>query len=123
MQEVKRKKVFGLGVRTRLPIIARYLSLAALVAAIIFVIIGYRRSEGLREFVMRGGAPELARTVEREVYNFERRISEGDRLRLLLRASKEITYTDGHHELEGVYLEAYPASGEPRPDRIASTLR
>lgn len=120
MQEVKRRKVFGLGVRARLPIVVRYLSLLALVAGVIFVVVGYRRSEGIREFIMRGGSPELARAVEREVYNFERRVSEGDRLRLFLRANKEITYTDGHHELEGVYLEAYPASGEARPDRIAS---
>lgn len=120
MQEVKQKKVFGLGVRARLPVVVRYLSLVAVVVGIAFVIVGYRRSEGVREFVMRGGTPELARTVEREVENFERRISEGDRLRLLLRAAKEITYTDGHHELEGVYLEAYPAAGAPNPDRIAS---
>lgn len=120
MQEIKRRKVFGLGVRARLPLVVRYVSLAALAGVIVYVIVGYRRAPGLREFVMRGGAPELARTVEREVYNFERRFSEGERLRVLLRANKEITYTDGHHELEGVYLEAYPAAGEARPDRIAS---
>ena len=39
---------------------------------------------------------------------------------LLLKATRDITYSDGHHELELVNLSVYPPDGD-KPDQISAT--
>jgi LPS export ABC transporter protein LptC len=119
MQEIKRRKAIGIGLRAWLPKVARVFAVMLLVTGIAFVVVSIYRQSGNSVFRMRGGEPELARTVERVVEGYEQRITEGDRLRLYLRAAREITYTDGHHELEDVHLEVYPNEGD-RPDQITA---
>jgi LPS export ABC transporter protein LptC len=53
------------------------------------------------------------------IEGYERRVSEGDRLRLYVRATRDITFSDNHHELEEVHLEIYPATGD-KPDQITA---
>src|SRR3712207_7600068 len=36
-----------------------------------------------------------------------------------LRASRDVIYSDGHHELENLHLEVYPDQGE-HPDKITA---
>src|SRR5882672_9756307 len=43
----------------------------------------------------------------------------GDRLYLWLRAARDITFTDDHHELEQVNLAVYPPVGD-KPDQIVA---
>ncbi len=43
----------------------------------------------------------------------------GDRLWVMLKADRDIKYSDGHHQLENVYLEVYPDQGD-RPDKISA---
>ncbi len=43
----------------------------------------------------------------------------GDRLYLWLRAARDITFTDDHHELEQVNLAVYPPDGD-KPDQIVA---
>ncbi|MCA1607479.1 MAG: LPS export ABC transporter periplasmic protein LptC, partial [Acidobacteria bacterium] len=43
----------------------------------------------------------------------------GDRLYLWLRAARDITFTDDHHELEQVNLAVYPPEGD-KPDQISA---
>ena len=119
MQEIRRRRAIAVGLRARLPLVARVLALFILVAGIIFVAISYYRLRNNEPFRMRGEAPELSTTVTSVVEGYERRVTEGDRLRLYVKAARDITYADGHHELEEVHLEIYPPVGE-KPDQITA---
>ncbi|HEX8118877.1 MAG TPA: LptA/OstA family protein, partial [Pyrinomonadaceae bacterium] len=41
------------------------------------------------------------------------------RLWVMLKADRDVKYSDGHHQLENVYLEVYPDQGD-RPDKISA---
>lgn len=120
MQEINRRKVAWIGLRARLPLVARVLALLFLCAGVAAVVVSLYRSRGLKEFVMRSGPAELSKEVVRVVEGYEHREMKDNRLHILLRADKQITYTDGHHELENVHLEVYPEDGGPRPDRVTA---
>jgi len=119
MQEIRRKRVTAVGLRTRVPAVGRALALCVLVAGIIFLGVSYYRSRHNRPFRLRGGTPELSKEVVGRVENYERRVMQGERLKLLLKADRELTFSDGHHELENVRLEVYPEEGD-RPDRVTA---
>ncbi|HKP71711.1 MAG TPA: LPS export ABC transporter periplasmic protein LptC, partial [Pyrinomonadaceae bacterium] len=118
MQEVRRRRVPALiGLRARAPLILRVLASLALVASLVYVGVSYYRSRNNRPFRLIPGKAELSTTVERRVENYERRVTEGDRLAMLVRASVATSYSDGHHELENAHIEYY-AAGHERPDKI-----
>lgn len=119
MQEIRRRRAIAVGLRARLPLVTRVLALFILVAGIIFVGISYYRLRNNEPFRMRGETPELSKTVTSVVEGYERRVTEGERLRLYVKAARDITYSDGHHELEEVHLEIYPPVGE-KPDQITA---
>lgn len=119
MQEIRRKRAISLGWRARLPWITRVLAMVVIVAGLIYVGISYYRLRNNKPFVMIPGAPELSKQVTSVVEGYERRVMEGDRLRLLLRAARDITFADNHHELEDVRLEVYPPTGD-KPDQITA---
>lgn len=108
-----------MGLRARLPLVTRVLALLILVAGIVFVAISYYRLRNNEPFRMRGETPELSKTVTSVVEGYERRVTEGERLRLYVKAARDITYSDGHHELEEVHLEIYPPVGD-KPDQITA---
>src|SRR2546423_1291126 len=117
MLEVRRRRTVDIGWRARLPMIVRVLALVLLAAGVIYIGVAYYKRRNIERFVMRGAQPELSRTETGRVYNYVRRIMDGDRLRMLLKADVDITFTDQHHELENVHLEVYPAEGN-KPDQI-----
>src|SRR4051794_25352051 len=119
MQEVRRKRVVSIGWRARLPLIARVLAIAGLVAGLIYVGISYYRNRNNEPFRMRGEAPELSSQVTGILEGYERRVMDGEKLRFLVRADRDITFSDNHHELEQVHLEIYPATGD-KPDQISA---
>jgi LPS export ABC transporter protein LptC len=119
MQEIRRKKAIAVGVRTHLPLVARVLALVMLAAGLIYVGISYYRNRNYEPFRMRGETPELSKQVTSVIEGYERRVMEGDRLRLLVTATRDITFSDNHHELEEVHLEVYPATGD-KPDQISA---
>ncbi|HEY0408205.1 MAG TPA: LPS export ABC transporter periplasmic protein LptC [Pyrinomonadaceae bacterium] len=119
MQEIKRRRAIAVGLRARLPLVARVVALFILVAGIVFVALQYNRLRKNEPFRMRGETPELSTTVTSVVEGYERRVTEGDRLRLYVKAARDITYSDGHHELEEVHLEMYPLAGV-KPDQITA---
>jgi lipopolysaccharide export system protein LptA len=119
MQEVRRRRAIAVGLRARLPLVTRVLALLILVAGIVFVAISYYRLRNNEPFRMRGETPELSKTVTSVVEGYERRVTEGERLRLYVKAARDITYSDGHHELEEVHLEIYPPVGD-KPDQITA---
>src|SRR5215213_7431108 len=119
MQEVRRKKAIDVRWRARLPAVARVLALLALVAGLVYVGISYYRNRNNEPFRMRGEAPELSKQVTSVVEGYERRVMDGEKLKLFVRAARDITYSDNHHELEEVHLEVYPKTGD-KPDQITA---
>ncbi|HEY0079918.1 MAG TPA: LPS export ABC transporter periplasmic protein LptC [Pyrinomonadaceae bacterium] len=117
MQEVRRKRATVIGLRAGLPAIGRWVALVVLVAGFVFVGVSYYRSRNNKAFRMHPRAAELSKEVVGIVENYERRVMKGDRLQLLLRASRDVTFSDGHHELEDVHLEVYPENGDV-PNKI-----
>jgi lipopolysaccharide export system protein LptA len=106
-----------IGLRARAPLILRVLASLALVGSLIYVGVAYYRGRNNRPFRLIPGKAELSTTVERRIENYERRVSEGDRLTMLVRASVATSYSDGHHELENAHIE-YFAAGQELPDKI-----
>jgi LPS export ABC transporter protein LptC len=117
MQEVRRKKAISIRWRTWLPVVARVLALMMMVAGLIYVGISYYRNRNHEPFRMRGEAPELSKQVTSVIEGYERRVMDNERLRILVRAARDITFSDNHHELEEVHLEVFPEKGE-KPDQI-----
>ena len=62
---------------------------------------------------------ELSRDVTGIVEGYERKETKDGRLFLLVKASRDITYSDSHHELENVNIDVYPATGDV-PDHISA---
>jgi LPS export ABC transporter protein LptC/lipopolysaccharide transport protein LptA len=124
MQEVRRKRAIAVGWRAHLPLVVRVLAIGVLVAGLIYVGISYYRNRNNEPFRMRGEAPELSKQVTSIIEGYERRVMDGERLRLLVTATRDITYLDNHHELEDVHMEVYPAKGDPakndKPDQISA---
>ncbi len=100
--------------------VTRVLALLVLVAGLVFVGISYYKLRNTTRFAMRPGAAELSKEERGRIEGYEQRITKAGHLYLWVRAAREITFADGHHELEDVNLEIYPAAGD-KPDRITST--
>lgn len=106
-----------IGLRARAPVILRVLASLALIGSLVYVGIAYYRGRNNRPFRLIPGKAELSTTVERRVENYERRVSEGNRLTMLVRATVATSFSDGHHELENAHIE-YFAKGHELPDKI-----
>jgi LPS export ABC transporter protein LptC len=119
MQEVRRRKVAGLGLRIAAPKLGRVLALLLLVAGVAAVAISYWSLKDRTAFRLRPGQAQLSTEVTGEITNLEHREMKGDRLWVLLKADRDIRYSDGHHRLENVYLEVYPDEGD-LPDKISA---
>jgi lipopolysaccharide export system protein LptA len=120
MQEVTRKRAIALGLRARVPVIARIVAFALLASGIAVVGISYYKLRNVEKFRAKSAKPELSREVTGVVEGYEQRVTKNDRLYLLVKASRDITFSDGHHELENVSMAVYPPEGET-PDQISAT--
>jgi lipopolysaccharide export system protein LptA len=119
MQEIRRRKVWGLGLRIAAPKLGRALALLLLVAGVVAVGISYWRLKDTTTFRLRPGQAQLSNEVVGVIEHLEHREMKGERLWVLLKADKDVKYSDGHHQLENVYLEVYPDQGD-RPDKITA---
>ncbi|HKO62732.1 MAG TPA: LPS export ABC transporter periplasmic protein LptC [Pyrinomonadaceae bacterium] len=119
MQEITKKRAIAIGLRTRAPIVARAAALFILAAAIIFVGISYYKLRNNKPFRLRSEAPELSKEITGIIEGYEQRVMKDNRLHLHLKASRDITFSDGHHELEQVDLSVYPAEGD-QPDQVTA---
>ncbi len=119
MQEIRRRKVSGLGLRIAAPKLGRVLALLLLVAGVVAVGISYWRLKDNTTFRLRPGQAQLSNEVVGVIDHLEHRETKGERLWVLLKADKDVKYSDGHHQLENVYLEVYPDQGD-RPDKISA---
>jgi LPS export ABC transporter protein LptC len=119
VQEIGRKRAFAIGLRARFPLFARIVALSVLGVGIAFIAISYYRLRNNKPFRLKSETPELSKEITGIIEGYEQRVTKGDRLYLLLKASRDISYSDGHHELENVNLAVYPPVGD-KPDQIAS---
>src|SRR6266496_4355826 len=119
MQEVTRKRAVAIGLRARFPLIARIVAVSILTLGIGFIAISYYRLRNNTPFRLKSESPELSKEITGIIEGYEQRVTKGERLYLLLKASRDITFSDGHHELENVSLAVYPPVGE-KPDQIAA---
>ncbi|MCU1264776.1 MAG: hypothetical protein JWM21_1094 [Acidobacteria bacterium] len=98
----------------------RLLALFVLIAGLVFVGISYYKLRNTTKFEMRPGAAELSKEETGRIEGYEQRVTKAGHLYLWLRAAREITFADGHHELENVNLVIYSAAAD-KPDQITST--
>ncbi len=119
MEAIRRKRISAVDLRARFPVITRVLALLILIGGLVFVGVSIYRLRNNQPFRLRSGSPELSKEITGRIEGFDQRITKGDRLFLWLRAASDITYADGHHELEKVQLEIYPPTGD-KPDRITA---
>jgi lipopolysaccharide export system protein LptA len=119
MQVVRRKRISAVDLRARVPALARALALLLLIAGGIFVGVSYYKMRHNTPFRMKSEAPALSKEITGIINGYEQRITKNDRLYLWLRAARDVTYADGHHELEDVNLQIFPPPGD-KPDQITS---
>jgi Uncharacterized protein conserved in bacteria len=120
MQAVTRKKrISAVDLRARVPAIARGLALFLLVGGAIFVGVSYYKMRNNTPFRLKSEAPALSKEIKGIINGYERRITKNERLYLWLRAARDVTYADDHHELEQVNLQVFPPTGD-KPDQILS---
>jgi LPS export ABC transporter protein LptC len=120
MQAVTRKKrISAVDLRARFPAIARGLALFLFFGGAIFVGISYYKMRNNTPFRLKSEAPALSKEITGIIDGYERRITKDNRLYLWLRAARDISYADGHHELETVNLQVFPPAGD-KPDQIIS---
>ncbi|HYX27793.1 MAG TPA: LPS export ABC transporter periplasmic protein LptC, partial [Pyrinomonadaceae bacterium] len=61
----------------------------------------------------------LSKEITAVTTGYERQITKNDKLYLWLRAARDVTYADGHHELEQLNAQMFPATGD-KPDQIVA---
>ncbi len=73
--------------------------------------IGFYRAKNRAEFRMQGFPTELSKDVVATINNYERRETDGDTLRYLIKADRATTFADNHQEMKNVYLEVFDETG------------
>ena len=119
MHELTRKRAIAIGLRAKVPMITRMLAFALLVSGIALVGVSYFKLRNTEKFKPRSEKPELSKQVTGVVEGYEQRVTKNDRLYLLVKASKDTTFSDGHHELENVSMQVFPPEGDV-PDQISA---
>jgi LPS export ABC transporter protein LptC/lipopolysaccharide transport protein LptA len=105
--------------RARVPLVARIVALVLLAAGIGFVGASYYKLRNTPKFVPSKNRAELSKDIAGIIEGYERQVTKDNRLYLLVKASRDITYSDLHHELENVSIAVYPAVGNV-PDFITA---
>lgn len=119
MQELTRKRAIALGLRAKVPAIARIVAFTLLASGLAVVGVSYYKLRNAEKFRAKSEKPELSKEVTGIVEGYEQRVTKNDRLYLLVKASRDVTFSDGHHELENINMAVYPPEGET-PDQITA---
>lgn len=118
MQEIRRKRAIAIGLRARLPVFTRVVALLVLITGIVVVGVSYYKLRNKAGgFVLPHKDTELSNKETGRILGYERRMMKDGRLFLWLRAATDISFEDGHHELENVNLAIYSA-GVEKPNLI-----
>jgi len=119
MQALTRRRSFGIGWRSRVPLIARIVAFVLLASGIAVVAVSYYKLRNVEKFKAKSEKPELSKEVTGVVEGYEQRVTKEGRLYMLVKASRDITFSDNHHELENVSMAVYPPEGDV-PDQISA---
>src|ERR1700754_2469423 len=119
MQALTRKRSLAIGWRARVPLIARIVAFTLLVSGIAVVAVSYYKLRNVEKFKAKSEKPELSKEVKGVVEGYEQRITKDGLLYMHVKASRDITFTDDHHELENVQVAVYPPEGDV-PDQISA---
>src|SRR5919206_5174992 len=119
MQALTRRRSFAIGWRAKVPLIARIVAFVLLVSGIAVVAVSYYKLRNVEKFRAKSEKAELSKEVTGIVEGYEQRVTKNDRLYLLVKASRDVTFSDGHHELENINMVVYPPEGET-PDQITA---
>ncbi|HVF66362.1 MAG TPA: LPS export ABC transporter periplasmic protein LptC [Pyrinomonadaceae bacterium] len=119
MQEIRKRRVSGIGLRIAAPKLARVLALLLLAGGVAAVVISYWRLKDNEEFRLKPGKAQLSTEVVGIIDGLEHREMKNGRLWVVLKADRDLKFSDGHHKLENVNLEVYPEQGD-KPDKISS---
>jgi LPS export ABC transporter protein LptC len=119
MEQATRRRISAVDLRARVPLLARAAALLLLISGGIFVGVSYYKMRHNQPFRLKSEAPALSKEITGIINGYEQRITKDNRLYLWLRAAKDITYSDGHHELEEVNLQVFSAAGS-KPDIIGA---
>ena len=119
MQALTRKRSFGIGWRARVPLITRIVAFVLLVSGIAVVAISYYKLRNVEKFRAKSEKPELSKEVTGKVEGYEQRVTKDGRLYMHVKASRDTTFSDGHHELDNVSMAVYPPEGDV-PDQISA---
>lgn len=103
----------------RIPLFVRLLALGLILGAAAWLGVSFYQNRDNRQFRLKSELAQLSKNETAVIVGYERRVVENDKMTLLLRADKDITYDDGHHELENIYLENYSA-GIETPDVVSA---
>lgn len=117
-KEKPERKVSLIGLRTNTPTVIRAVALIALVATVIVIVYAFLRPKQ-PDFRMISNLPQLSDQVVAEVNGYERRETEGDVMKYLVKADKATTFSDNHQELENAFIQVYDDKGE-KFDNITS---
>ena len=120
MQALTRKRSFAIGWRARVPLIARILAFVLLASGIAVVAVSYYKLRHVEKFRAKSAPAELSKQVTGVVEGYHRKAFDKEgRLTMIVNASRDITFDDGHHELENVSIAVYPGEGDV-PDQISA---
>jgi lipopolysaccharide export system protein LptA len=119
MPAVKQQNIKNLQFRAKLPIVFRVLAIFAIAATVFAIGIGFYQSRNNREFRMKSLPAELSQDVVAEVNGYERRETDGEKLKYYIKADKARFFTDNHQELENAFIQVFDETGE-KSDRISS---
>lgn len=97
--------------RAAAPKYLRAAAIGLLAVAVVAVLIGFFRNAGDPEFRMKGFPTSLSKDVVASIENYERRETEGDKVRYYIKADRAQTFSDNHQELENVFLQVFDDSG------------
>src|SRR5262249_11339943 len=115
----RKKRINAVDLRARVPMLARGVALFLLIAGGIFVGVSYYKMRHNTIFRLVSKNPELSKEIASITNGYEQRMTRKDRLYMWLRAARDVTYADGHHELEEVNLQVFPPEGD-KPDQIVA---
>jgi lipopolysaccharide export system protein LptA len=119
MPEIKPHNLKNLQLRAKLPLVFRVLAIFAIVATFLAIGIGFYSSRNNREFRMKSLPTELSQDVVAEVVGYERRETDGEKLKYYIKADRAKIFTDNHLELENAFIQVFDENGE-NSDKISS---
>ena len=120
MQALTRKRSFAIGWRAKVPLFARVFAFVLLASGIAVVAVSYYKLRNVEKFRAKSAQPELSKQVTGVIEGVDRKaFDKQGRLSMIVKASRDVTFDDGHHELENVSIAYYPAESDG-PDQISA---